>query len=387
MHYCNRCDYKSNRSWDVKRHFSKMHQNPPTSHNNVAERSQPLLLQQPSQIPLQHPSLNINVQPGAGRRDVSYSDDDDTLSEYSSNGKQHDLFDSDSDSSESDNEPGEAILDIIDEMEEAFDNTNEVCGRFRGSLHEMKEADTDMKKKIFNKIAALKVKIIDECVGIEEDQKEEADESEDEEEDQKEEADESEDKDESEEGEEEEVGVNLNDDNPFNVLEEIKHVIDEQDNKMFNNACEKAIKKRIEEKKDEIDEDESSDESDNECGVTEKVLKQDEKKLRQCINGVECEGCEYFEHCSNDKIDTIYRWCKHILNNEENYDEKNINKVKVKWMPIRFHVRALADPEQSLNAKRKILQKASVGDGVLSGLATLGLPMMKTFFRTMRDRD
>ena len=56
-------------------------------------------------------------------------------------------------------------------------------------------------------------------------------------------------------------------------------------------------------------------------------------------------------------------------------------------MPIRFHVRALADPEQSLHAKRKILQKASVGDGVLSGLATLGLPMMKTFFRTMRDRD
>ena len=113
------------------------------------------------------------------------------------------------------------------------------------------------------------------------------------------------------------------------------------------------------------------------------MFKQDEKKLRQCINGVECEGCEYFEHCSNDKVDTIYRWCKHILNNEEQFDQKNLHKVKVKWMPIRFHVRAMADPEQPLHAKRKILEKASVGDGILSGLATLALPMMKTFFRIL----
>ena len=56
-------------------------------------------------------------------------------------------------------------------------------------------------------------------------------------------------------------------------------------------------------------------------------------------------------------------------------------------MPIRFHVRALADPEQSLEAKRKLLQKAYVGEGVLSGLAKLALPMMKTFFRVMQDRD
>ena len=160
MHYCNRCDYKSNRSWDVKRHFSKMHQNPPTSHNNVAERSHPLLLQQPSQIPLQHPSLNINVQPGAGQRDVSYSDDDDTLSEYSTHGKQHDFFDSDSDSSESDNEPGEAIVDSIDELEDAHDNIIEVRKKFRGSLHEMKDADIDNKRRILKKIAALKVEII-----------------------------------------------------------------------------------------------------------------------------------------------------------------------------------------------------------------------------------
>jgi hypothetical protein len=40
---------------------------------------------------------NINIKPvqgpaGAGQREVSYSDDDDTLSEYSSHGKQHDFL-------------------------------------------------------------------------------------------------------------------------------------------------------------------------------------------------------------------------------------------------------------------------------------------------------
>jgi hypothetical protein len=51
-----------------------------------------------------------------------------------------------------------------------------------------------------------------------------------------------------------------------------------------------------------------------------------------------------------------------------------------------FHVRALADPEQP-HVKRKILKKASVGEGIMSDLATLALPMMKTFLRMMQYRD
>ena len=324
---------------------------------------------------------NINLQPvqepaGAGQREVSYSDDDDTLSEYSSHGKQHDFFDSDSDS-ESDTEPGEVLENIIDEIDEQFDNIIELRGKFRGSVGEMKDADMEKKKRILKKVAALIVKIFDESEGINPDEDSESDEEEDANESKEEETEEDEDVD-------EEEGVNLNDDNPFSFIEEIKLSIDERDNEILDNEIQKVIKKHMDEKQDEIDDD--SDESDNECGVTEKVFKQDEKKLRECINGIECEGCEYFEHCSNDKVDTIYRWCKHILNNEEQYDQKNLQKVKVKWMPIRFHVRAMADPEQPLHDKRKILQKASVGDGIMSGLATLALPMMKTFFRMMQDR-
>jgi hypothetical protein len=61
---------------------------------------------------------NINIQPvqepaGARQREVSYSDDDDTLSEYSSHGKQHDFFDSDP---KSDTEPGKVLENTLDEM-------------------------------------------------------------------------------------------------------------------------------------------------------------------------------------------------------------------------------------------------------------------------------
>ena len=59
----------------------------------------------------------------AGQKEDVYSDDDDTLSEYSTHGKQHDFFDSDS---ESDAEPGEVLENTIDELDEQFDNIIEL---------------------------------------------------------------------------------------------------------------------------------------------------------------------------------------------------------------------------------------------------------------------
>ena len=34
-------------------------------------------------------------------------------------------------------------------------------------------------------------------------------------------------------------------------------------------------------------------------------------------------------------------------------------------------------------SQTKVIKKASVGEGIISGLATLTLPMMKTFFRAI----
>ena len=130
VHNCEHCDYKSNHRWCVRKHSSNKHQ------TLIPKWSQPLPnINVPTQVPL-----------GSGQNEVAYSDDDDTLTEYSSYGNPHDFFDQVSDS-ESDTEPGEVLESIIDEIEEEFDNIIELRGRFRGSLDEMKEADTDKKKK------------------------------------------------------------------------------------------------------------------------------------------------------------------------------------------------------------------------------------------------
>ena len=384
VHNCEHCDYKSNQRWCVRRHSSNRHTNLTSSLNNAVERSQQFPLQQPSQPSLPNIHVPMQIPIGSGQNEVAYSDED-TNSEHSSDGNQYDFFDADSDSENDATESGEDLDNIMDELRAVYGSVVEIKGRYRGALAKIKDLDTEKKKKIFKKNAALIVEIFDDGVGINtEEDSDVADETDESEDDEQEESKEDEDQ---QEDEDQDEGVNLGDDNPFSFLQEMTLTVDEQDNEIYDKEFDKAIKERTKEKQEEIDQDESSDESDNGCGATEKVIKQDEKKLRQCINGVECEGCEYFEHCSNDKIDTIYRWCKHILNNEEKFDKKNIHKVKVKWMPIRSHVRALADPEQSVEAKRKLLQKASVGEGVLSGLAKLALPMMKTFFRAMQDRD
>jgi hypothetical protein len=88
VHNCEQCDYKSDWRRNVKRHFLKMYQNLSSTPDNVVERPPQFSLQQP----LQHSLLNIDVS-GSGQNEVAHSDNDDTLSEYSSHGKQHDFFD------------------------------------------------------------------------------------------------------------------------------------------------------------------------------------------------------------------------------------------------------------------------------------------------------
>ena len=92
---CEFCDYKSDRRRNVKRHFLKMHQNLSSSPDNVVERPPQFSLQQPSQHSL--PNIDVSTH-GSGQNEVAHSDNDDTLSEYSSHGKQHDFIDSESDS-------------------------------------------------------------------------------------------------------------------------------------------------------------------------------------------------------------------------------------------------------------------------------------------------
>ena len=52
------------------------------------------------------------------------------------------------------------LEDCIDKLLISFEEMVKLRKKFRGSLHEMKDADIDKKKRIFEKIAAFEVKIM-----------------------------------------------------------------------------------------------------------------------------------------------------------------------------------------------------------------------------------
>ena len=102
MWQCSFCSFSSSRSFNVARHEERKHQNVSAPIINVTEPKQiELTREQPtvqSQMPFQQPLQFVENQhlgnARTGEKEEVYSDDD-TLSEYSSHGKQHDFFDSD----------------------------------------------------------------------------------------------------------------------------------------------------------------------------------------------------------------------------------------------------------------------------------------------------
>ena len=128
----------------------------------------------------------------------------------------------------------------------------------------------------------------------------------------------------------------------------------------------KARKKILLEKKHNVDKDDSDNDDED---TDDKVLAKDGNQIRKVADGVEGEGCQYFEHCSKEKLKTMCRWFKHILQNKDmqfilqkKNPEEYVN-VKQMWKPIKLYMRVLADPEQPLH---KILQKPKVGEGMAS---------------------
>ena len=95
MWQCSFCSFSSSRSFNVARHEERKHQNESCPIVNVNGPKQfQLSREQPpvrSQMPFQQPLQFVENQhlgnARAGQKEDVYSDDDDTLSEYSTHGK------------------------------------------------------------------------------------------------------------------------------------------------------------------------------------------------------------------------------------------------------------------------------------------------------------
>ena len=247
------------------------------------------------------------------------------------------------DESESDTEvpinDNQDLLEIINDIKSTFNYSLQLRKKFREKIEDMEEYEQDEWTKILKSYAKLEAAVKDETDGLDSGDKEEAEEGEEQEEE----------KDEEEDGEK--------DEDFWDFIYEFKHVLTEKGLKRIRKYFVKAAEKKDEFKY--VEPDEGVEDDPNE--IIEKV-----DELNEDFN---VEGSDCFNHCSEEKIKCL----GHAVDSLLRYGSSVMNPEKLKFIqelikPYHETVRKIANPKVSTHEKRKLLQKAQVGEGVLDSV-------------------
>ena len=220
--------------------------------------------------------------------------------------------------------------------------------KFREKIEDMEEYEQEEWKKILKSYAKLEASVKDEIEVLDSVDKEE------EEEEDKEEGDDEEE--EGEEGEDEGKDDKSEKENFGDFIKEFKHALNGKDLKMVEKYFDKEAEKTEESKN--VEDDEGIEDGKM---VIEKV---DELKDDFHEHGSDC-----FKHCSEEKIHCLATAVNSLLRSGSTV----MNRQKAKFirelmMPYHETVRKIANPKVSSHEKRKLLQKAQVGEGVLNSV-------------------
>ena len=143
----------------------------------------------------------------------------------------------------------------------------------------------------------------------------------------------------------------------WDFIKEFKHALNEKDLKMVEKYFDKEAEKKMDSKT--VEEDEGVEDVKM---VTEKV---DELKDDFHEHGSDC-----FKHCSEEKIECVASAVNSLLR----LGSTVMNPQKAKFLrelmlPYHETVRKIGNPKVSSREKRKLLQKAQVGEGVLESVS------------------
>ena len=264
--------------------------------------------------------------------------DTESDSENESEKGTEDLFDEDQD-----------LLEIINDIKSTFDYSLQLRKKFREKIEDMEEYDQDEWKKILKSYAKLEAGVKDENEGLDN-----ADKGEEEDEDKEEGGDEEEDEDKEEGGDE---GNDATKEDFWDFVKEFKHALNEKDLEMVEKYFDKEAEKKIESKIVEDDE-----------GVKDgKMIIQKVDELKDNYHAM---GSDCFNHCSEEKIHCLATAVNSMLSSGSTV----MNRQKAKFirelmMPYHETVRKIGNPKVSTHEKRKLLQKAQVGEGVLESVS------------------
>ena len=333
IYKCTRCPFTTFSHWLLREHELNRHVNdtkidPKNPKAPTTVSFGPDVAKAPTSV---HVSHNKAVQRGYGVDDVDMNSDTESDSENES--EKGTEYESENDTEDQD------LLEIINDIKSTFDYSLQLRKKFREKIEDMEEYDQDEWKKILKSYAKLEASVKDEIEGLDS-----TDKSEEDKEEVKEEG--------KEEGDDHEEKEDF-----WDFIKEFKHVLNEKDMKMVEKYFDKEAEKKMDSKI--VEEDEGIE---NVKMVTEKV---DELKDDFHEHGSDC-----FKHCSEEKIHCVASAVNSLLR----LGSTVMNPQKAKFLrelmlPYHETVRKIGNPKVSTHEKRKLLQKAQVGEGVLQSVS------------------
>ena len=334
IYKCTRCPFTTFSHWLLREHELNRHVNdikidPKNPKAPTTVSFGPDVAKAPTSVHVSHP-----VQRGYGVDDVYMSSDAESDIEDESESVTEDEDESDTEDLFNENQD---LLEIINDIKSTFNYGLQLRKKFREKIENMEEYDQDEWKEILKSYAKLEASVKDEIEGLDSTDK----------------------------GEEEEVkeeGKEEGDDHEekedfWDFIKEFKHVLNEKDMKMVEKYFDKEAEKKMDSKIVEDDEG-----IENVKMVTEKV---DELKDDFHEHGSDC-----FKHCSEEKIHCVASAVNSLLR----LGSTIMNPQKAKFLrelmlPYHETVRKIGNPKVSTHEKRKLLQKAQVGEGVLQSVS------------------
>ena len=338
IYKCKRCPYSTASHWLLKEHeFSthvqniKIDPNSPRAPTTVSFG--PDVAKAPTSVHVSQP-----VQRGYGVDDADMNSDTKSDTENESESDIEDESERDTeDESENDTEDHD-LLEIINDIKSTFNYSLQLRKKFREKIEDMEEYEQEEWKKILKSYAKLEASVKDEIEGLES-----ADKGEEEEEEDKEEGD-----DEEEDSTKEDF---------WDFIKEFKHALNEEDLKRVETYFDKEAEKTEESKIVEDDE-----------GIEDgKMVIEKVDELKDDFNEL---GSDCFNHCSEEKIHCLATAVNSLLRSGSTV----MNPQKAKFfrelmLPYHETVRKIGNPKVSCHEKRKLLQKAQVGEGVLESVS------------------
>ena len=324
MYKCTRCPYSTASHWLLREHELNRHvhdikidPNNPKAPTTVSFG--PDVAKAPTSIHVSH-----SVQRGYGVDDVDMNSD--TESEGESERDTEDEDESDTEDLFNENQD---LLEIINDIKSTFNYGLQLRKKFREKIENMEEYDQDEWKEILKSYAKLEASVKDEIEGLDSTDK----------------------------GEEEDEGNDAEKEDFWDFIQEFKHALNDKDLKMVEKYFDKEAEKKMESKIVEEDE-----------GVED--VKMIIEKVDELKDDFHEHGSDCFKHCSEEKIHCVASAVNSLLR----LGSTVMNPQKAKFLrelmlPYHETVRKIGNPKVSTHEKRKLLQKAQVGEGVLESVS------------------